>query len=157
MTHKFFNYVKRHLFVILGFLFMYIAPVVLLVEEAIRFKIDTWKIDLWALPIVAFIVLSYWIKFRKWIKEKKRDEKLAKRLGAMEQPLSLLFFTFLDKVLAPCATLGVIYYALATISKMGAKAENYILCILAFVGTGGVLYLVDAIVNISKNHEGKNE
>lgn len=150
MKQRMLEYIKNHLFLICGFLFMYIAPIVLLVEEAIRFKINTWKIDLWALPIAIIIVIIYWIKFRKWIKEKKRDERLAKRFGEMEKPLSLLFFTALDKILMPCVTLGATYYALVTISKIGVKAENYVLCILAFVGIGGLFYLVDIIVNIPK-------
>ena len=145
---------QLHKFKLLGIIIIWIVPFVLLFHEGYVGKTikTSHAFRLWTIPIFVVIILLYWFKLRRAIKENLKLEKFANRLGKQASNAMLLFiYSFLD-LLMSTATMFIIYEGILLLEQMTIKASSFLAAVTLTTLIGKFFYLIDIVVSIGKNY-----
>lgn len=152
----FVNGIKRHWMRYLGYAIIYIVPVALLIIQNISHKTDVAYLPVWLYPILALVIIIYFVRIRKRINIGLATEAVADRLGAVQNAGKRIGYEILDKAML-VATVGLFYAIVRVISEMGTKMEHAMLVVLISTSIGSLLCIFDTVYNIGLNFESNQE
>lgn len=143
---------KVHKFKLLGIITMWVIPLVLLFHEGYIGKETKYSFRLWSIPVFVIMILIYWFKLRRAIKENLKMEKFASRLGRQaSNALQLFFYSFLDMIMTT-ATIFIIYEVVLLIEQLTIKVSTFIAVVTLTTLIGKFFYLIDTIICIGRNY-----
>ena len=143
---------KSHKFKLLGIITIWVIPLVLLFHEGYIGKTTKYSFRLWSIPIFIIIILLYWFKLRRTIKDNLKMEKLANKLGKQASNAMLLFFySFLDMLMSTAA-IFIIYEGVLLIEQLTFKVSTFLAVVTLTTLIGKFFYLIDTIICIGKNY-----
>ena len=93
MTDKILKFIKDNKYLILAFVFMYIAPLVMLMILACESKSADISIKLWGSVVGFIMIIVYMARIKKWVHDKKQEEKIEQLKVPVYLRLLQMFFT----------------------------------------------------------------
>lgn len=74
-SEKFKKFIKQNYLLVLAFIFMYIAPLIMLMILACEGKSAVISLKLWGTVVGFLMIIIYIAKFKKWVNDRKQFEK----------------------------------------------------------------------------------
>ena len=135
------KWIKKNWDATLAFLFIWIAPLIMLLIQAVSFyKINRtfdWSFELAATFTLGIVLIIYFTKGRKWIDKKLLINEIK---GGLKSPLLVLIDGFVT-----CATIGFIYLIVVLIQAFCSSVSSYLELILIFEIIGAIFNFVHAL------------
>lgn len=129
-------------YILLSFVFCYIIPLILLMVLAGQSKSKFIALELWGAVVGFIMIIAYYVKFKKWVDQKKQFEKLEQLripvwLRLIQLGVSVLGFV-------------IIYLVLNTMKEMFDEVMLFVLLSGISVAIGHICLVID-----SKNRKPK--
>lgn len=129
-------FIKANKYLILSFVFMYIAPLIMLIILACEGKSADISIKLWGAVIGFIMIITYIAKIKKWMHDKKQEEKIEQLKVPVYLRVLQLFFTGVG--------FTCVFLVLATIKQMFDEILVYAICSCVSVCLANVFLIVDS-------------
>ena len=143
---------KSHIFKLLGIITIWIIPLVLLFNEGYVGETTKHTFRFWTMPVFIIMIILYWFKFKKLIKENLKMEKFANRFGKQASNAALLFIYSLLDMIMSTATIFIVYETVLLIEQLTLKVSTFLAVVTLTTLIGKFFYMLDNIFNIGKNY-----
>lgn len=146
------EWLKENWDAVIAFLFIWIAPLVLLIVQGISYYQSNsnghLKIEFAAAILLAIVLIIYFKKIKKWIERKTFASDLR---GSARHPLLVV----LNGIIT-CSSIALAWFVVKLLETFCSTIDNYLLLILIFEGVGVVFNFVHAIRAIGFNLDSNN-
>lgn len=133
---KIWQFIKANKYLILSFIFMYIAPLIMLIVLACEGKSADISMKLWGAVIGFIMIITYMAKIKKWVHDKKQEQKIEQLKVPVYLRIMQFFFTMVGFV--------CIFLILATIKQMFDEILVFTICSCVSVGLANIFLIVDS-------------
>ena len=136
MTEKIVKFIKDNKYLILAFVFMYIAPLVMLMILACEGKSADISMKLWGSVVGFIMIIVYMARIKKWVHDKKQEEKIEQLKVPVYLRLLQMFFTAIG--------FTCLFLVLATIRDMFNEIIVFCVCSCVSVMLANLFLIVDS-------------
>ena len=148
------NYFKYHFLGVLGFLFSYIAPLVVLCILCFGGQERTTTTNVWFIPILALFIIIYVAKGRKMIREKldADNQKLVKDADRVN--VAGMGIAKMVDLLVIIMSLWLVYYLIYVFENtLQEQSSGYFLLMAIFGSVGAIFFIFDSMVSVGEQLE----
>ena len=136
MKDKIVQFLKDNSLLILSFVFMYIAPLVMLIILACEGKSSEISVKLWGGVVGFIMIICYLAKFKKWFNNKKQEEKIEQLKVPVWLRITQFFFSMVGFV--------VVFLILSTIKEMFDEIIVFSVCCCVSVAIAHCFLIADS-------------
>ena len=135
-SDKFKKFIKDNYFLVLSFIFMYIAPLVMLMILACLGKSTTISMKLWGTVVGGIMIIVYIGRFKKWVHDRKQFEK--------QEQLKIPVWLRVIQLLVSMLGFAIVLLFLSTVNEMFNEIILFVICACVSVFISHLFLIIDS-------------
>lgn len=136
MLKKLLQWIQKNTYLALGYFFIWIVPLILLVFLAFESKTSSISIKLWGIVVLAFLVVIYFVALKRKIRDRVNFEK--------HEQLKVPVWLRLCQLLIVGVGFAICFIIVDVSKNMYIEIETYLVCCSVAVALGYIFLIVDS-------------
>lgn len=149
LWEDFANLVKKHFFRLLGFISMFVVPVIVLLTTYVE-KVEgktKWVIPFAVIIPLAILLLIYWGKLRRYLSTKINAMKIENHIEKGKHAGAIIVCDTIQ-CLMTILPFALVYILIKELEKYTAQLSNIFLFMIVCESVGSLFVIIDTIRNV---------
>ena len=135
-SDKFKKFIKENYLLVISFIFMYIAPLIMLMILACQGKSSSISMKLWGTVVGFLMIIIYIARFKKWVNDRKQFEK--------QEQLKIPVWLRIIQLCVSMLGFVVVLVFLSTVKDMFNEILVFTICSMISVFIGHLFLIGDS-------------
>ena len=135
-SDKFKKFIKENYLLVISFIFMYIAPLIMLMILACQGKSSSISMKLWGTVVGFVMIIIYIARFKKWVNDRKQFEK--------QEQLKIPVWLRIIQLCVSMLGFVVVLVFLSTVKDMFNEILVFTICSMISVFIGHLFLIGDS-------------